>query len=115
MFVKRFRGKWDGPVLQPSWCTAATAPRMGGFLEELPQKTIALQRVSAERARAILSDLGLGVVPAVTDANSLALSGPPVEMEKAAIVLDLVDTDEDYVVQKLAPRRWPGPSPPTTR
>ncbi len=62
-----------------------------------------MQRISAERAKAVLSDLGLGVVSAAIDANGLALSGSPAELEKAAIVLDLIDADEGYVVQKLAP------------
>lgn len=103
MFVKRFQRQVGWACLAAVLVYGCNSTQNGRIPEELPQKTIALQRVSAERARAILSDLGLGVVPAVTDANSLALSGPPVEMEKAAIVLDLVDTDEDYVVQKLAP------------
>ncbi len=71
--------------------------------EALPQKIVVLQRVSVERARAILSDLGLGVVSAAVDTNNLTVSGLPTELEKAAVVLDLVDADDDYVVQNLAP------------
>lgn len=103
MFFERFQKQLGWACLAAVLLCGCTSTQNRQTSEEPPQKTIVLQRVSAERAKAVLSDLGLGVVSAAIDANSLALGGPPAELAKAAIVLNLVDTDEGYVVQKLAP------------
>jgi type II secretory pathway component GspD/PulD (secretin) len=71
--------------------------------EELRQETFCPQQVSAERSAAILSDLGLRVVAVAVDPNTLSVNGSPDEVRKAGLVIDLVDSNDPYVVETLAP------------
>jgi len=71
--------------------------------EGLDQETVLLKAITAERGQALLADLGLGIIASAADPNTLLLSGPPDELKKASVVLDLIDTDEPYVIESLAP------------
>jgi general secretion pathway protein D len=71
--------------------------------EGLGRETFPLKEITAERGRTALSDLGLGIIASAADPNTLLLSGPPDELKKADIVLGLIDTDDPYVIETLAP------------
>jgi len=71
--------------------------------DTLSQETISLTTITTARAREALSDLGLGLIASPGDPNTLLLSGPPEELQKAGTVLSLIDTDDPYVIETLAP------------
>jgi type II secretory pathway component GspD/PulD (secretin) len=66
------------------------------------RRTFVVKAITAEQGMAFLSSLGLGGVAPGPEPNSLVVSGTTEELEKAAIVLDLVDVNDRYVVQPVA-------------
>jgi type II secretory pathway component GspD/PulD (secretin) len=51
----------------------------------------------------MLSDLELRMALRVSEPNSILVSGPPAAIEKTAVILSLIDANEPFVVQALAP------------
>jgi general secretion pathway protein D len=62
-----------------------------------------LEVITPRHAEALLSGLGLGTVCVVPDQNAIAVTGPPAVQQKAAAILDLVDSEGRYVIEVLAP------------
>lgn len=102
-FFRQFRGAIFGCLLLGVFvggCSSINDDRKTS--EGLGQKTFLLRQVTADRGKAILSDLGLGIIASVADPNTLLVSGSPEELQKVSIVLDLVDANDPYVVETVA-------------
>jgi type II secretory pathway component GspD/PulD (secretin) len=67
------------------------------------QKTFLLQEITADRGKAFLSDLGIGKVFPLTYPNGLIVTASPRELREAGIILDLVDANDQFVIEALAP------------
>ena len=67
------------------------------------QRPFVLEKISPERGRAYLSQLGLDAVSLQSDPNALLVIGSPEDIRKAHAVLELVDTEEEYTIENLAP------------
>jgi hypothetical protein len=64
-------------------------------------KVFALKVVAPEQARACLSELGLGRVSSLPDPNALLVAGTYRDLHRAGVVLDLVDSEEEYTIEIL--------------
>jgi type II secretory pathway component GspD/PulD (secretin) len=71
--------------------------------QDLSQRQFSLEKASPQRVMDILSRLGLDTVSVVPDGNAIELTADPNELEKAGVVIHLVDTAEPYVMETLAP------------
>lgn len=78
--------------------------------EETAQKPLSdgteiveLKATPPERARGLLSQLGLDTASTLPEGQALALGGSPDERRKAHTILDLVDTRGEYAVETLTP------------
>ena len=79
-------------VTEPDWSAV-----------ESQQRLFILETISPERGRAYLSQLGLDAVCSQSDPNGLLVTCSSENMHKARIVLELVDGEEEYVIEILAP------------
>ena len=66
------------------------------------QKTFDLREIAPEQALGFLSALNLGTGSAVSDCNAVVAKGSAGELHRAAVVLNLVDTMEPYIIVILA-------------
>jgi len=67
-------------------------------------KVFVLHKLPAQNAAAFLTQLELGAVqPLPEPNNALAVVGPPETQEKVGVVLDLIDSDDEYMLLTLAP------------
>jgi len=82
----------DGPAAAPG---AATAAR--------EQRVFALKEITPQRGQALLSELGLGTASIVPDRRAVAVSGSANDLQRAGVLLDLVDTKEEFLIETLAP------------
>jgi len=77
---------------------AADAPAgLGG------QKVFDLKEITPERATAILSDLSITQAAMVPGRNAVSVTGTAGDLYRAGVVLELVDTREEFVVETLVP------------
>jgi len=76
------------------------------------QRQFALKHIELARAQAILSQLDLGTAFALPGHETLAVRGTDDELYKAAVVIDLVDSTIEYVVERLALASGLRPLPP---
>lgn len=67
------------------------------------RKTFTLTEMPAEGAMEFLTKLELGTLRLLSDGNSLLVTGSPTQIGKAGVVLDLVDTEEEFMVEFLVP------------
>jgi type II secretory pathway component GspD/PulD (secretin) len=79
----------------------STGPQSPSAKQE--QRAFTLQTIAPEQAVAILSDLELGMAIRASEPNTLLVGGLPGVVEKAGIILSLIDANEPFVVQALAP------------
>lgn len=70
---------------------------------QTPHQVFRLTTITAQRGEAILSDLGLGESSPAPEPNSLLVRGSAEDLQRAGIVLALVDTNEPCMIQRLAP------------
>jgi len=66
-------------------------------------KVISLSNIPAEQGIKYLTDLRLGTVSQIRGTNALLVTALPYELNKAAVILRLVDTKEQFVVRSLFP------------
>ena len=64
-------------------------------------KVISLYNIQAEQGIKYLSDLKLGTVSQIRGTNALLVTALPYELNKAAVILRLVDAKEQFVVRSL--------------
>lgn len=62
-----------------------------------------LEYITTERCIALLSKLGIEDVSPAPEANGVSVSGSPEQLHKAAVVLELVDAKENFVIESLGP------------
>jgi hypothetical protein len=62
-----------------------------------------LKEITPERAKALLSQLDLGTVTILRENNALSVTGSSDVQQKVHVVLDLVDTTDEDMVQVIAP------------
>ncbi|MHC4564603.1 MAG: secretin N-terminal domain-containing protein [Planctomycetota bacterium] len=73
------------------------------YSESGSQKVIALREITSDQGRAFLDELGLGTVSLLPDRNGVLVTAAPDELQKARVVLDLVDKKEEFVIEAIAP------------
>lgn len=71
--------------------------------EKQGQAAFTLRQITPEEAAVILSDLELGTAASGAEPDTVVVSGLPAEIEKASVVLALIDTNEPFVAGTLAP------------
>ncbi len=77
------------------------SPHDGAPLEPGGQQVFELEHVNSEQCIAFLSQLDLGEVSPVPQANALLVAGSPEQLRRAGLVLELVDAKEDFVIENL--------------
>lgn len=71
--------------------------------EPSEQQVFDLEHVGSEQCITYLRQLGLDDVSEVPEANAVLVTGSPGQLRRAALVLDLVDTKEDFVIENMGP------------
>ena len=66
-------------------------------------KFFPLTHIAPERGKVLLSELGLGTASRMPGTNALLVTTNAEDLQKAGIVLALVDTPEEYVVRRIGP------------
>lgn len=84
-------------------CGCQSVPPAGPAAEVLLQSPFAMQKTTGEQASAVLTGLGFSCAAAPSDPDTVLVHGSPAEVEKAAIILDIIDADEPFIAQTLAP------------
>jgi hypothetical protein len=87
----------------PTTARRDLTPLAQGPLPAEPAKVFELKAISSQQAAALLTELGLGKVSIVPGRNAVAMAGPASVQNRGSVVVDLVDVNEPYAVQVLAP------------
>jgi type II secretory pathway component GspD/PulD (secretin) len=82
--------------------------RSSSQLTTVPRQTdqanaFELKAISPQQAAMLLTELGLGKVSPVPGHQAIAIAGPASVQQKAGVILEMVDVNEPYAVQILAP------------
>ncbi len=91
-------------ALAALWLGGCRTPSELGPAGAGPRSQVfSLRTITVEQGMAFLSDLGLSAVSPAPKGAGLLVEASLEELRNAAVVLDLVDVNEPYVVQRLAP------------
>ncbi|MHC4117366.1 MAG: secretin N-terminal domain-containing protein [Planctomycetota bacterium] len=71
--------------------------------EQDERRTFALEHINCDQAVTFLSQLELTEVSPVAEANAVSVAGSSVQLLRASLVVDLVDTEEYFVIENLGP------------
>lgn len=96
-------------------CTAAPPHRRLAVDEPGDPQRHVLSYLDSEQCNAFLDPLGLEnirYVPVVPQANLLFVRGAPDQLDRAQLVLDVVDSIDEYCVENLGPASKLGSLPP---
>jgi type II secretory pathway component GspD/PulD (secretin) len=66
------------------------------------QRIIALKELSPEHGQALLSKLGLGDTSITPERDGIVVRGAPADLYRAGVVMDLVDTRDEFCIEPLA-------------
>ena len=66
-------------------------------------KVISPVHISPERARALLTELGIGTVSRMPATNALLITGAPSDLQKAVSILGVVDVPGGFEIAELGP------------
>jgi len=66
-------------------------------------KMVSLAHISPERGKELLAQLGIGTVSRMPGTNSLLVTAEAGELRKVVTVLGIVDSTEEYSIQRLGP------------
>ncbi|MBN1803647.1 MAG: hypothetical protein JW837_00210 [Sedimentisphaerales bacterium] len=66
------------------------------------KKIFILSKITPEQAKSFLSELGINKVSASSKHNAVIVTGSEAELDKAGILLELVDSEEDFMIEVLA-------------
>ncbi|MEN6332973.1 MAG: secretin N-terminal domain-containing protein, partial [Phycisphaerales bacterium] len=86
-----------------------------GRLNDSGQRVIDLKEITPDQAQTFLSKLELGEVSVATQGNAVVVHGTPSDLYRAGVVMDLVDTREEFCIETLAPASNAGIVPPNDR
>jgi len=78
-------------------------------------KMVSLAHISPERGKEFLTQLGIGTVSRMPGTNSLLVTAEAGELRKAVAVLGIVDSAEEYSIQRLGPATSAGKLPSSDR
>lgn len=78
--------------------SAVTSPPGGGN----SQRVIPVKEISPERGQAFLSKLGFANTSITSAHDAVVVRGTPSDLYRAGVLMDLVDTREEYCVEPLA-------------
>ena len=67
------------------------------------QKVFDLKEITPERGKTLLTELNIGEVSIVPGRNALCVAGTASDLYRVGVILDLVDTRDESVVETLAP------------
>ncbi len=67
------------------------------------QKVFDLREITPERATTLLAELDIRDVSGVPDRHAISVTGTAGDLYRAGVVLELVDTREEFVVETLVP------------
>jgi len=67
------------------------------------QKDFILKNLIPEQAKLFLSELGMTTVSILPKRNAVIVTGSEADLQKAGVLLDLVDTKENFIIEVLAP------------
>lgn len=93
---------WGILVILTFVACRTTSPEAAGRSEP-GEQVFDLKHASAERCIDFLRQLGLEQVSAVSEANAVLVAGPPEQLRRAALVVDLIDAKEGFVIENLGP------------
>jgi type II secretory pathway component GspD/PulD (secretin) len=104
---ERRRPRWAAPglivaMVLAGGCGTSSRPERERAAVS-PRRTFVVREITVEQGVAFLSDLGLPEVTPAPEFRRLLSGGTAEELEKAAIVLDLVDVNDRYVIRPIAP------------
>jgi len=84
-------------------CGCQSVPPAGPTAEALPQSPFLLRRITPQQADAILTKLGFSCTPSAVDPNAVLVHGSLEQVEKAGTILNLIDANEPFIAEALAP------------
>jgi hypothetical protein len=67
------------------------------------RRVFELREIAAGKAEGFLSELGLGAACVAADGNAVAVTGSVGDLYRAGVLLELVDTRDEFVIETLAP------------
>jgi len=79
------------------------SPRVAARSGPSEQQVFDLEYIDRERCIAYLRQLDIGEVSPVPLAYAVSVTGSPEQLRRAALVLDLIDAKEDFVIENLGP------------
>lgn len=71
--------------------------------EAKKQQMFNLEHVSSEQRITFLSKLGIDEVSLVPNTNAVSVTSSSEQLQRAGLVLDLVDTEEEFVIENPGP------------
>ncbi len=83
-------------------CQSSPSP---GPLSSEPeeQRTFTLHEIAPEKAMESLASLDLGRMHRLPDGSGLSVTGSPDQLERVGIILQLIDTKEEFMIEALVP------------
>jgi general secretion pathway protein D len=97
---------WTGPLFALDWNVPSGT---------LDYKMVSLSNISPERAKELLTKLGMGTVSRMPGTNSLLVTGEAAKLQHALAVLAIVDSPQQYEIAELARATAAGTLPSNER
>ncbi len=92
---------------------ASMSPEARVAAEKVRTRQFHIEEIGAERAAAILGQLHLGTAFVLPGHEIIVVRGTPDELDRAAVVVDVVDTGIAYTVERLGPAHMDGMPDPS--
>lgn len=80
-----------------------TRPGDDTISESRNRQVFDLKFLEIERSVDFLSQLGFDEISLKPDTNSVSVTGSPERLHRASLVMEMIDTEEDFVVENLGP------------
>ena len=91
-------------IINKSWTASADLQSNGrhSVVTCMHQKFV-LKHIRSEQCIILLSQLGLDQISQAPEANAVLIATSPELLRRASLVLDIIDTKEDYVIENMGP------------
>ena len=95
-------------------CSPGPAP-VSDSVELGGQRIFDLKEITLQQGHAYLSELGFDEISVVPGRNAIAVRGSPSDLYRAGVLMDLVDTRDEFLIETLAPAAKAGTVPANSR
>jgi type II secretory pathway component GspD/PulD (secretin) len=78
-------------------------PDSGKKADTLQKRELTVAHIDSNKAVSLLSSIGISSVPLRDSNNIVLVSGTAEQLDRAGIVIELIDKNEDYIIENLGP------------